>query len=142
MNFKQIKPGEVLNSTMYLTVQSKASDSIQVKDNFGREFTVKGPKLIEEAMNSAAQYSKEEKVSKTEAAQLLTSAGDAAFTVVFDKQDGTERTLVGKLVDTENHMGRSNVDDLQITSGSPRRQVDHRTLRSLILKGVKYTVKK
>lgn len=142
MQFKAIKTGEVLNSTMYLTVQGKTADAIQVKDNFGREFTVKGPKLIEEAMNSANQYSKEEKVTRTEAAAILTSAGDAAFTVTFDKADGTERTLVGKLVDTENHMGRSNVDDLQVTSGSPRRQVDHRTIKQITLKGVKYTVKK
>jgi len=39
-------------------------------------------------------------------------------------------------------MGRSNVIDLLITTGSPTRQVDHRTLKSLILRDVKYTAKK
>jgi len=142
MKFKQLKKGEVLNSTMYMTVQNVLADSIIVKDNFGREFTLKGPKLIEEVVNSAAQYEKEEKVTMTTAANTLVSAGDSAFTVVFLKADGTERTLVGRLIDTENHMGRSNVVDLQVTSGSPNRQVDHRTIKSIILKGVKYVVKK
>lgn len=142
MEFKKIQAGEVLSSTMYLTVLSKDKDSIKVKDNFGREFTVKGPKLIEETMNSSSQYTKEEKVSKTKAAEVLTQVGDSAFTVVFKKQDGTDRTLVGKLLDTENLMGRSNVSDLQITSGSNLRQVDLREVKSLISKGIKYTVKK
>lgn len=141
MEFKKIKPGEILNSTMYLTVESKTTDAVSVKDSFGRSFTVRGPKLIEETMNSANQYGKEVKVNKTEAANILVNAGDAAFTVEFKKQDGSDRTLVGRLLDTENHMGRSNVEDLQITSGNRLRQVDHRTLKSITIKGVKHTVK-
>lgn len=144
MKFNSIKPGEVLSSTMYLTVLSKDKDSIKVKDNFNREFTVKGPKLIEETMNSSTQFEKEEKVNKTKAAEILHNAGDAVFTTDFVKQDGTDRTMVAKLIETENLMGRSNVLDLQeSTPGkSPIKQVDHRTLRSITLKGTKYTVKK
>lgn len=142
MDFKLIKPGEVLSSTMYLTVLSKDTDSIKVKDNFGREFTVKGPKLIEETMSSASQFGKEEKISRTKAAEILTSAGDTVFTADFVKQDGSDRTLVGRLVENENLMGRSNVIDLQETAAHKMKQVDHRTLKSVILKGTKYTVKK
>lgn len=142
MDFNKLKQGDILSSTMYLTVQSKDNDSIKVKDSFGREFTVKGPKLIEETMNSAQQFTKEEKVSRTKAAEVFTNVGDSVFTVVFDKADGSERVLVGKLLNTEGLMGRSNVTDLQITSGSNLRLVDHRSIKSLIAKGTKYTVKK
>lgn len=142
MKFSDIKVGEVLSSTIYPTVVAKDADSIKVKDTMGREFTIKGPKFIEEAMNSSSQYTKEEKVSKTKAAEILTAVGDTVFTAVFEKQDGTERTIVAKLIDTENLMGRSNVTDLQVTTGTNLRQIDHRTLKSLIVKGTKYTVKK
>lgn len=142
MDFKQIKVGEVLSSTMYMEVVNKTSDSVEVKDSFGRKFTVKGQKLIEESMNSNTQFTQEKKVTRTEAANILTGAGDSVFTAVFDKQSGEERVLVGKLVDSENLMGRSNVDDLLTTDTNKRRQIDHRTLKSIILKGTKYTVKK
>lgn len=142
MKFTNIKVGEVLSSTIYPTVVAIEADGIKVKNGAGKEYMIKGPKFIEESMASASQFEKEEKISRTEAAQILISAGDSVFTVVFDKDDGTERTLVGKLVETENLMGRSNVIDLQIVGGHNMRQVNHRGLKSLILKGIKYTVKK
>lgn len=42
---------------------------------------------------------------------------------------------------SESHFGRSTVLDLNAPHGKNFRQVDHRTLNSLILKNVKYTVK-
>lgn len=142
MKFKEIKTGEVLSSTMYLTVLSKDKDSIKVKDSFGREFVVKGVDLIEQTMNSASQYSKESTVTRTELANVLIAAGDTVFETKFEKQDGTDRILVGRLVDTENTMGRSNAVDLKIATGHNQRQIDHRTLEYVILKNTKYTVKK
>lgn len=142
MNFSNIKIGDVLSSTMYMHVAGKDSNSIDVKDTAGRLFTVKGPKLIESTMASATQFDTEEKVSQTRAAEILTGAGDTVFCVEYIKQDGKERTLVGHLTTTENLMGRSNVVDLMITTGNPLRLADHRTIKSIILKGTKYTVKK
>ena len=52
---------------------------------------------------------------------------------------GKESTIVGRLSNAEGRMGRSLVIDLP-TGGY--RQVDHRTLKYLIIKNVKYTVKK
>lgn len=142
MEFKKIKKGEILSCTMYMEVLEKGLDSIKVKDSYGREFLVKGQKLIEQTMFSSEQYSSEEKVSKTKAAEVLTNARDSVFKVDYIKQDGEDRTLIGHLLNTENLMGRSDVVDLQVTGGNPMRQVDHRTTKSIILKGVKYTVKK
>ena len=52
---------------------------------------------------------------------------------------GKETTIVGRLSKAEGKMGRSLVIDLP-TQGY--RQVDHRTLKHLIINNVKYTVKK
>ena len=71
----------------------------------------------------------------------MLSAGDRAFTAKFTKADGAERVIVARLVDTENHMGRSNVIDLEVSTGTPTRQIDHRTLEYVILNDVKYVVK-
>ena len=58
------------------------------------------------------------------------------------KQDGTERTLRGKLVKPEPLLGRSMVEDLDSDDKKNRlRQVDHRTINWLVVDGVKYTVK-
>ncbi len=142
MKFKNIKPGEVLSTTKYVTVVKREADYLKVRDTDGSELTIHGPEFIEKSLYSGTQYSAEEEVTKTELAAHLLDAGDTVFTVEFIKADGKPRTLTGRLLDTENHMGRSNVIDLMITSGSPTRQVDHRTLKSLILRDTKFVAKK
>lgn len=142
MKFSNIKKGEILSSTMYMEVLAKDGTSVKVRDSNKNEFTVQGKGLIEKTMNSNSQYEKELKVNRTQAVEALLTAGDTVFTVEFTKADGSDRVLVGRLVDTENHMGRSNVEDLLTTDTHRLRQVDHRTIKSLILRGTKYTVKK
>lgn len=142
MKFAQIKKGEILSSTLYMEVLNKDGNSVKVRDSNKNEFTVQGKGLIEKTMNSNTQFDTEEKVSRTQAVEALLTAGDTVFTVEFTKADGTDRVLVGRLINTENHMGRSNVEDLLTTDTHKLRQVDHRTIKSLILRGVKYTVKK
>jgi hypothetical protein len=141
MEFNKLKVGEVLSTTIYATIKDVLKDGIVVVDNHGREFTMKGPKFIEETMTSNYQATTEKKVSRTDVIEALLKAGDSVFTVDFIKQDGSPRTLVGRLLDTENHMGRSNVEDLLTSDKNKRRQVDHRTITSLIIKGTKYVVK-
>jgi len=103
-------------------------------------FSVTGAQLIENAY-SADQFHEEVKVTKTKAAEILISAYNRPFTVCFDKQDGTERKLRGRLVEPEPLLGRSHVEDLDIKTGHKLRLVDHRTIKWLILEGVKYVVK-
>lgn len=91
---------------------------------------------------SANDFEEEEDVSKTELAQILQRVGDKPFTVNFDKQDGENRTLVGRLLNANNVFGRSDVIDLTKDPDEHRmRQVDHRTLHWLIFDGTKYSVK-
>ncbi|NVB40990.1 hypothetical protein G6O69_24330 [Pseudenhygromyxa sp. WMMC2535] len=55
---------------------------------------------------------------------------------------GQVRTLIGYLVQTEAKMGRSQVIDLEAPGKHRYRLVDHRTINWLVLKNVKYVVKK
>ena len=140
-NFDELKMGDKLSVTYYLTINKVNADNIEVRDNQGGNFTVRGKQLIENTMYAANQYKNSEKVTRTEMVEHLENAGDSVFTAVFDKQDGTKRVLVGHLLSTEPKMGRSQVIDLDITTGNPTRLVDHRTISSIIVKGTKYTLK-
>jgi hypothetical protein len=56
---------------------------------------------------------------------------------------GAERILKGYMLQIEPSLGRSNVYDLEVPRGQHGiRQVDHRTIKWLILRNVKYEVKK
>ena len=125
--------------------------------------------ILENQMHNANVYEEEEKIPLTQVATLLSDADSKAFTVCFttkvdEKQVrdrlaectpaqlknskfatdlakelmvGKECTLVGRLSRAEGKLGRSLVIDLP-TAGY--RQVDHRTLRHLIINNTKYIV--
>jgi hypothetical protein len=58
-------------------------------------------------------------------------------------KSGETREMVAYLLSTEHNLGRTNCIDLNLPANSYRvRQVDHRTVESLILRRVKYTLKK
>lgn len=59
-----------------------------------------------------------------------------------DLIQGTETTLTAHLVKSEQHMGRSLVIDLNAPESNRFRQVDHRTIKSIILRNVKYNIAK
>ncbi len=141
MKLKEIKPGERLSMTYYLDVQSVGGDELKVKDQNGMTFTIRGKNLIENTIQSASQFDKTEKLSRTQIVEILMNARDRVLTANYIKQDGTERTIVCHLIDSENTMGRSNVHDLEVTSGHPIRQIDHRTINWLIINNTKYQVK-
>ena len=61
--------------------------------------------------------------------------------ILKDAMRGEPRKLIGYMKRIDTGMGRSDVYDLEQPDGKNTRQVDHRTLRSLILMGTKYTVK-
>lgn len=56
-------------------------------------------------------------------------------------KSGEMRSLTGFLCNTEHLMGRSNVIDLNESGAYKQRQVDHRTVETLILQRVKYILK-
>ena len=56
--------------------------------------------------------------------------------------DGETCSIIGHLVKSEQHMGRSLIIDLEASADNQWRQVDHRTIQSIILKNVKYNLNK
>jgi len=139
---KDVKQGDLMGMLFYGIVQKTSPTSLIVKDvDNNREMGVNGTELIESSF-SADQFHEEIKVSKTKAAELLVSSPNRPIKVSFNKQDGTERILRGRLIQPEPLLGRSMVEDLDITDGKNRlRQVDHRTINFIIVDGVKYIVK-
>lgn len=93
--------------------------------------------VVEACLNSSSHYVHEEKVTRSELARRLMHAHDAVFTVTFTKKNGSERTMVAHLIDVEDFMGRSRVYDLEQKG---IRQIDHRTISSLIWKGTRYHI--
>ncbi len=106
----------------------------------GDPFSVNGASLID-AATSADYFEFEEKITRTEMAEKLIGAKNIPFTVCFDKQDGDERVLRGRLISHEALLGRSSVEDLDLEGKNRLRLVDHRTLKWLILNKIKYKVK-
>jgi len=110
-------------------------------DHNTRKIKIAGKDLVENSL-SADQFTETVKVTKTEAAEILISLHNRPFTVSFDKADGKERKLRGRLIKHEALLGRSMVEDLDEPADKNRvRQVDHRTILFIICEGVKYQVK-
>jgi len=140
----KIKAGDIMNIIHYFKVKQNNGSHIIVTDLKGKlgDMKIDGLELIE-SCGSADQWNKEEKCTMTAAAQMLVESYGKPFSCTFLKADGTERTLRGKLVTPEPLLGRSSVIDLDIPAGEHNlRLIDHRTVVSLTLDGVKYTVKK
>lgn len=148
MKPEQVQRGDIMAFTYWAKVDDIKKNTLQADlslqvlnlDDNNSPFGVHGSNLIEKSF-SADRYTEEKKVTKTEAAQLLVNAYNRPFTVGFTKVDGSSRTLRGRLLSPEPLLGRSHVEDLDITSGSRLRLVDHRSIEFLIIDGVKYVVK-
>lgn len=153
LNASQVKAGDLMafiywakvkkiNPTM--RVGGISIDAINVDDE--QEFSVHGSSLIERSA-SADQFSKEVFVTKTELAEKLVSSHNVPLTVCFTKaKDGVDRVLRGRLIKPEPLLGRSMVEDLDLPSqgNGPRgrlRLVDHRTLKWMIVNGIRFNIK-
>jgi hypothetical protein len=139
----QVKTDDLMAFVYYGKVKHVAPSGTNITvydvDN-KREMAVQGKELIESSF-SADQYQEEVKVNKTKAAEILVSSINRPIKVSFDKQDGTERILRGRMIQPEPLLGRSMVEDLDIADGHRLRQIDHRTINWLVVDGVKYVVK-
>jgi hypothetical protein len=107
----------------------------------GTMFSVKGQILIDK-LRSADSYNEVKKIPRTKLAEKVSTAFNTPLTVCFDKKDGSERVLRGRLASAEPLMGRSHMEDLDIEKGKHNlRLVDHRTLKWAVIGGTKYEVK-
>lgn len=137
-----VNSDDLMAFVYFAKVRGKNGTNLDVSNvDEDMKFSVMGQDLIERGY-SADQFSETHKITKTRAAEILISSYNRPFTVCFDKQEGEERVLRGRLVHPEPLLGRSKVEDLDLPKDKHRmRLVDHRTIKYLIVEGVKYVVK-
>lgn len=141
----KVKIGDIMALTHYVVVKNiTPNKELLVNDlyNIGSDILIRGKEIIEQAA-SADQFAEIIKVNKTQAAELLVHSNNRPLTVVFTKSDNTERKLRGRLIKAESLLGRSLMEDLDLPKNKDNRTrlVDHRTIKELIVDGVKYIVK-
>ena len=137
----EIKKDDIMAFVYYTKVLKPGGNVLDVHNiDADMDFRVEGKQLIERGL-SADQFAEEIKITKTRAAEILISSYNRPLTVCFEKLDGTEKVLRGRLIRPGPLLGRSMVEDLDVTSSHRQRLVDHRTIKFLIVEGVKYEVK-
>jgi hypothetical protein len=142
VNSDNVQKNDIMAFIYYARVdRNDHGNTLKIYDlDNDKEMWVSGRQLIEKSF-SADQYDKEEKVSKTKAAEILTNAHNRPLSVCFVKIDGTDRIIRGRLINPEPLLGRSKVEDLDYIGESRIRLVDHRTIKWIVVDGVKYVVK-
>lgn len=143
----KVKDNDLMAFVNYVKVKKVASNGeeliVSPLDKNSKDIRITGYDLVVNAL-SADQFENTEKVTKTEAAEILISSHNRPFTVSFNKADGSERVLRGRLIKPEPLLGRSMVEDLDESATASKgrvRQVDHREINWLIVGGIKYQVK-
>jgi hypothetical protein len=133
------KKDDIVSITKYFRVVTATNSRITATDMDNNEaIEIKGTQLVE-SLSSADLFDSTQKQSKTELAEILIGANVRPFTVVFIKQNGEKRTMRAKFISTEPLLGRSIVSDLD--DEFKIKQVDHRTIESIIIDKVKYVHK-
>lgn len=150
---ERVKPGDLMALVHFVRVLEVAPGGESMKvhdlDHDRGDLNITGRSLVENAL-SADQYEEEVRVTMTRAAEVLVASHNRPLTVCFVKQGskrtgegaGEERVLRGRLIEPNGLLGRSLCEDLDLPEGQSRlREVDHRTIKYLIVDGVKYVVK-
>ena len=159
------------SATAYYKLKSITdNDNVQVVEtrNTKQDMTMAAD-ILNTEMHSGLAHDAQEKLARTEVVEKIMFAGECVMTVNFNtkvdkdhiasvlssntgkKADlkkvarevvtGKETVMTCYLGSTENKLGRSLVMDLNAKVGMNYRQIDHRTINSVIIKNVKYIVK-
>jgi len=169
---KKFEVGQFLSQTAYLTVRNISGNTITVSNQFGAEMDVSKDilckmdsathfekqkpmnmtelaELIETAGDTVFSVKFNRQASEDSVLEKLKSVAHAslkddkfASQLAKDVIEGSECTMICHLVKSEGCLGRSTVIDLLTESASKFRQVDHRSIMEIILRNVKYSLKK
>lgn len=83
--FVNLKEGEKLSETQYYSVVKVRGDKVQLKPDAGEDIVVDRA-YVESFLTSAAQYTEEKEINKTEAATLFISSVGVVLTVNYNTQ--------------------------------------------------------
>ena len=92
-DFSKLKVGDWFNGTTYYKVTSFGAASINLQDQTGEEILCTGD-LPESEWHNSSVYDKEEHVSLTKVAEVLTQANTKCFTVSFNTK--TDKETIAK----------------------------------------------
>ena len=135
------KIGDIVCMVKYAKVTSVRDSALAVEDlDSGEKFNIIGDSLIDK-LASADHSDTPQKCTKTELAQILSESWCTPFTVTFTKMNGEEKVLRGRLIEPNNLLGRSLVEDLDKPAEDIFCQVDHRTISSIVVGGTHYSLK-
>lgn len=132
---------QIVEEGMYSADQYESEESVTRTELVG---------ILEGAGDTIFTVNFNKQIDPKRLAEAVSQGPKGKMTLVAAKNLllGEERTLIGYLLSTEAKMGRSQVVDLElpVKDGanpvlSRIRQVDHRTLNWIIIRGVKYTQK-
>ncbi len=150
----KVAPGHIMAIIHYVKMERITHDgsqmvvqSLDAPAGAAQNIVVDGKSLITAAL-SADYFAEEVKTTMTDVAQKLIESHNRPLTVCFTKQPakgeeaGEGRVLRGRLLSHEALLGRSYVEDMDKPENDRVRLVDHRTIKWLIVDGVKYIVKK
>ena len=184
---KSLKVNSVLSENSYFKVLSINKDNVTVIDTNGIKSNISND-YVEQILDSADYFTKEEKKTKTELADILLNNPRVAMTVTFYKQDkpktkkaydaeksakaqeiasaqfGRIQGLIENLIDNPiltyvpgelrvikgyhqgklDDLGRVHFLDMELpgtNTASNMRQIDPRTIQTLIVNEVKYSLK-
>lgn len=140
---ERFKKGEYVSVQNYYLIFRELENGrkFELQPKKGAKFLI-DKEILEDEGKSAGWFITEKLVTMTELADYFCSKiGTDIFTVCFTKQDNTKRILIGHRIETIPNLGYSMVEDHEVTSGSPLREVNHRTILWLIHNGVKLSLK-
>ena len=138
---RHVRRGDLMYIGRWMKVENVRPDRLEVQDvDGGMSFQVVGE--VQKSLTSADRYSTTEEISKTKAVHMLKHANNKPFTVCFVKASGQERRLRGRFIGIDkSDLGYIDVEDLDKPHGENRfRMVDCRTIKSIIMDDVFYTV--
>jgi len=165
----RFQPGDIVRLALYGRVtQSQEKDgrptvtftpiTIDTLDSkqprnakLGEPFMIEGQTFLGTLVHASTAYTSQT-LSRQAVIEKLISARDIPFTVKFVKANGEARTIVGCLAyqtdraKQANLLGRSIVREFIVDETgkiqTQHRQVDHRTIYSLTIRGIQYIVKR
>lgn len=148
VDVQKLKSGDIISNTEYFVVESIGNRGSFKEYVFAR--TLDGTQSISfdlikyNSYKTPTQFTETKKVPRTKIVEILQHhVKSHAFMVDFKKKDGSDRTMVARMVNFCGLFGRSEVmelkhDGTQKSFIEQKRLVDHRTIKRLVFNGVEY----
>lgn len=86
MILENLKKGSILSETSFFVVEEIGDSGIEAIDDLGNKVSI-GKEYVEDILNSADQFDREEAKTMTELAEILINSPRIAMTVSFYKKD-------------------------------------------------------